>query len=340
MKELTTKLASIQNKLNSHLKFNLALQFDNSVHQSLDFLNSKKTHDNIMLNPYWPKWDGAWWHILALIEIGQYSLIPDKSIQLIQKSIHKNNLQYFPLTESELPKNIDPYRNIICHCQLGTYIKILILTQKDFILPEWIKNWFIKYQIQDGGYNCDDESYHKKHPKSSLVSTLPMLESLLILLQDTESFQDIKKNQMLKLLDKGAHYFLDRNLVCKSNSNTVINENWLKLGFPRFYELDSLRILSFLNKWANYRDILLPIDKISLVLESLCNQIEKDGTLKSGFHMTTVDNKSLIHQKDNTWKYLDATSFPLLDTLECPKVAANFLNREFLEFIQTFKFKS
>ncbi|MCJ8346814.1 hypothetical protein MJH12_14830, partial [bacterium] len=330
MKPFTKRLNKIQIQLQKHLQSGASVQFESSLQQSLDFLSSKESHSQIQEDPYWPKWHGPWWHVLALVEIGQEKLIPQEMISALKRSVEKNTLDFFPLLEKEIPDGIDPYRNIICHCALGSYLKILLLTEENFCLPQWIKDWFVKYQLQDGGYNCDDESYHKIPAKSSLVSTLPMLESLLILLRDTESFHDEEKLQMTQVLDQGAHYFLKRNLLCKSSDqNQVINEDWLKLTFPRFYELDALRILSFLQKWSQFRQTPLKIEPIKMVLEHLCQRVEKEGFLSAGFHMTRVDDQSLFLQSDQSWKFSESSRFPLLESLENPLIGAHFLNKEF-----------
>ena len=50
--------------------------------------------------------------------------------------------------------------------------------RSDEVMP-WARSWFERYQINDGGYNCAEEVYLRDTPRSSIVSTVPMLEALL-----------------------------------------------------------------------------------------------------------------------------------------------------------------
>lgn len=88
-------------------------------------------------------------------------------------------LPFFPLLESELPAGIDPYRQILCHCALGTAMQILQAGGRDPWQDwPWLGEWLSRYQLPDGGYNCDEAVYTQSQ-RSSLVSTLPVLEALL-----------------------------------------------------------------------------------------------------------------------------------------------------------------
>lgn len=326
------RINKVKELLKTHLKFNITLQYENAIDQTIQFLNSPHATQELLEDPYWPKWNSSWWHILSLIEIDKIESVPQASLVNLAKSIEINIIPFFPLVESELTPTIDPYRNIICHCALGSFIKINLLCDLNYEIPSWIEVWFEKYQITDGGYNCDDEAYNKVTPKSSLVSTLPMLEALLLLLSKNKKVKN--KDKLQSILDTGVNYFLNRNLIgSSSNKTTAINPNWIKLTFPRFYELDALRILRFIQEWSQFKGITFPVDSSFMALDQLCSTVEKNGQLSAGFHMTKVDNQSLCKQVDQSWKFEEASRFPLLNSLESPQVSSYFLSLEFLKFL-------
>ncbi|MCO4780984.1 MAG: hypothetical protein KC646_01570 [Candidatus Cloacimonetes bacterium] len=302
------------------------------INQSIDFLNSSQAKQKVKLDPYWPKWSSTWWHVLSLIEINKVDCIPPNSLIDLHDSIKTNIIDFFPLLEAELTPKIDPYRNIMCHCALGTYIQMCFYTNTIDFIPPWIEQWYLQYQINDGGYNCDDEAYHKSPPKSSLVSTLPMLEALLLIVKNPNNIKD--PIALEKVLDNGVHYFLDRNLLgSSSDKNTPIRQDWLELSFPRFYEFDALRVLKFANQWAQYKSIKLPVNKIYMVLDHLCTTVESQGYLKAGVHTSLVDKQSYTQQQDESWKFEPASRFSLLDCIEEQQVSSYFLNLEFLNIL-------
>src|SRR6185369_16599912 len=122
------------------------------------------------------------------------------------------------------------------HCQLGCVFQVLVAcgVDVDARLP-WIRPWFLRYQLPDGGLNCDEEAYTKATPRSSIVSTLPPLEA--ILLGTKRAFTPGEE----KFLDRGARYLLDRRLWRSvSKGGAVIDESWRRVAFPRFYFYDLL----------------------------------------------------------------------------------------------------
>jgi len=89
-------------------------------------------------------------------------------------------------------------------------------------------------------------------PRSSIVSTLPILEAALDLSARTAA-EDA-------LLERGADYLIQRRLFRSlSRQGAVIDERWLKPLFPRFYHYDVLRGLHFLVNWAVKNRKSLPL---------------------------------------------------------------------------------
>ncbi len=175
---------------------------DNSLKQAIDetleYLNSDEAHKSLELDPYWPKWSIPWWRIVTLNEMGLVHLVPQAIIDNLVEKIDSHFIKKFPFRESEIPEGCDPYRHIPCHCALGGIYQALVNygVDVDFKLP-WIRQWFLKYQLADGGLNCDELVYTKSK-KSSIMSTLPALEA--IMLQSSKGLT----GEELAFLDRGA----------------------------------------------------------------------------------------------------------------------------------------
>ncbi len=215
--------------------------------ESVTYLNSDDAIKSIKLDPYWPKWDSPWWHMSLLYEMGYVSYIPDYIIQLVLDMMNTHYLKFFPIHEHELPVGINPYTRIPCHCQLGNMYQILRSKRPDVddVLP-WIRPWFLKYQLPDGGLNCEDDAY-RISMKSSIASSLPVFEALMMCAEQTglSVEEDI-------FLDKAAAYVIDHRLIHKLTGE-LMDPDFLKLQFPRYYSYDLLRGLHFIVRWHNYR---------------------------------------------------------------------------------------
>ncbi|MCM2322172.1 MAG: hypothetical protein NDJ90_02815 [Oligoflexia bacterium] len=133
------------------------------MEESLDYLRSDEALKSIRRDPYWPKWHSPWWHMLLLHEMGLASRIPPPAIRAMVDALKTHYLPVFPICEEEFPAGTDPYRQVACHCALGSIYQVLFAAEVDVDqeLP-WIRPWFLKYQLPDGGLNCDDAAYRKR----------------------------------------------------------------------------------------------------------------------------------------------------------------------------------
>ena len=207
----------------------------NSDAEALDksrfYLSSPDALKSIERDPYWPKWDSPWWHMLLLHELGLTKEIPAAAVKKMVETLKSHYLPTFQIDSKDIPEGVDPIRKGACHCAIGSVYQVLFSygVDVDLELP-WMRPWFLRYQLPDGGLNCDENAYTKQSPKSSIVSTLPCLEAILFchtknLSPDESSF-----------LDKGANYLLRQQLFRKISTEEIINKNWLEVKFPRFYE--------------------------------------------------------------------------------------------------------
>ncbi len=277
--------------------------------ESIKYLNSPEAEKSVALDPYWPKWNSPWWHMTLLYEMGLTETIPYGIMDIMIKAVNSHYLHYFPFTEADAPAGTS-FLTVMCHCALGTIYKIAYARgiDADGEIP-WAREWFLKYQLPDGGLNCDEAAYTKPVKKSSMVSTMAPLEAILCC--SNHKFN----REELDFLDKGAEYLISHRLF-KSSSGRVIDENWLKLCFPRFYEYDVLRGLSFLARWASVRNKTIDVSSIEESVSRIKTHLTNNGefivpkrlSYAGANSFTVFEDKTFIKEKASTFELLKAVS--------------------------------
>ena len=298
-----------------------------------DQLENERSVEQLAADPYWPKWDSPWWKMLLLYELGASAHIPQESLQALCSSVERTYLTFFPLVEEELPKGIDPYRNIICHCALGCLYQMLHSANIDVDerFP-WMRPWFMKYQLPDGGLNCDEGVYTRETPRSSFLSTLPCLEAILFTREDDELSDEERS-----FLDKGAQYLLQRELCYSISKGQLISKDWLRPIFPRYYFYDVLRGLRFISKWSAKCHREVPISAIERAVEGLLESRDGNGhiglrTYPYGQEGTLQLTRPNSDGSENNWSWVDeAPVFTELDEISTSEKSAFLLTAQFRE---------
>ncbi|MBI5367018.1 MAG: hypothetical protein HZA54_08270 [Planctomycetes bacterium] len=292
-----------------------ALGFGAEIEEAVAYLGSEEAARSLAADPYWPKWDGPWWHMLLLWELGEVGRIPAAAAAGLVRSARAHLHTSFPFRIEEVPAGIDPIRGTSCHCQLGTMVQVLaacgVDVDRDF---PWVRGWFLRYQLPDGGLNCDEAAYTRPTPRSSLVSTLPALEAIL-----RAAPRPLAPAEWA-FLDRGAEYLL-RRALCRSLSRGggLIDAAWLAPTFPRFYEYDVLRGLSFVVEWALARPeaVLRAAD-----IAEAAAQFPEAGPVCVGRQAWAAAG-TLRCRADGTWgREPKAARFPLLEAVGAPGIPA------------------
>ncbi len=276
------------------------MNYSEELQECITHLSSPKALAQFRANHYWPKWDGPWWQMLLLHEMGQTKLIPKVAIEQLIATLNKLPLKIFPLTADEVPEGVDFFRDIPCHCQLGAVYQVLSEwgIDVDQELP-WIRPWFLKYQMADGGLNCDDTAYQVKDEcPSSMVGTIAAFEAILMYTNRAWT------NEEKLFLDKAANFLIARKLrlgsATKFNSGERESaKDWVKLCFPRFYFYDILRGLNALSIWAEKTKQALPQEATSEVIDLISKKFS-EGSLRverQAFKGTT----SINQDADGKW---------------------------------------
>jgi len=234
-----------------------------AINESIKFLDSS-TNFEFSGDHSRHKWSGAWWHMGAMYEMGEVHKIPESAIVRAKNWLDTQVWQTFIISPKDYPTSeSDKMKMDCCHCELAVYYMILKAydCDLDHELP-WIREWLLKYQLPDGGLNCDPDAYIHSG-KSSIISTLPPLEAIL-----WHTNRDFTEKEAI-FLDEGARYLIEHRLICSKHEGNIIEKDWLKPCFPRFFEYDILRGMSFLVEWSRRRIKALPDDLLIEGLERL-----------------------------------------------------------------------
>lgn len=191
----------------------------------------------------------------------------------------------------------------------------------------WIRPWFLRYQMPDGGLNCDNEAYLVKDEcPSSMVGTIAAFEAVLLYTKRDWTAEEHS------FIDRAAQFLLDRELRIGSQTKHNAAEqdsakDWTKLCFPRFYFYDVLRGLSAISIWAQKTGRTLPDEKLRTVIDDLTQRFSADGIYpqRLAFH----EVKTIQEAPNGEWlRGQIASTFPLLDAVSAVGVANPFLTRE------------
>jgi hypothetical protein len=194
----------------------------------------------------------------------------------------------------------------------------------------WIRPWFLKHQMADGGLNCDSEAYLVTDEcPSSMVGTIAAFEAVLLF--TPRPWTKEEKN----FLDSGAQFLMGRKLMLGSPTQHNASERksaelWTKLCFPRFYLYDVLRGLNALALWAEKTNQNLPSVSVIDALTYLDQQFP-DGEVKIGRH--SFDGVgTLLPTPSGQWiRKQPATFFPLLEKVSAIGAISPYLSKQWLE---------
>jgi len=299
-----------------------------AIEASLKYLASDEARISLEADPYWPKWDSPWWHFSVLHEMGAAHRIPTTTVQWMVSALQR---QYVPqFFSSEVPPGRDPIRDTFCHCALGNIFQVLSAAgaDMDHALP-WARSWFFRYQMPDGGLNCDEAAYKATPPASSIVGTIAPLEAVLF--HTKRPFTTDEGN----FLDAGARCLIDRKLMlgCSAPHNMEEKDDeaaWIKPCFPRFYFYDVLRGLFFILRWADKRRNVIPVGAISDVVSVLCEKFP-DGLVRIERH-SFEEVGSRVQVEPGRWgKSETASRFFMMDEVCTPGKASPYLTAQWNE---------
>src|SRR5213078_216000 len=192
----------------------------------------------------------------------------------------------------ELPAGVDPNRDVLCHCALGCIAQVLAACGRDVDreLP-WIRPWFVRYQMADGGLNCDDTAYRcSDECPSSMVATIAPFEAMLLGRRAGWTAEHAA------FVERAAGFLIERQLMHGSQTRHNAAERtrehaWREPCFPRFYFYDVIRGLAALVRWSEITDRPIPLRALAGVVDHLL----------AGFPDGTIRHQRLAGDGIGTW---------------------------------------
>ena len=300
---------------------------ERGIDDSVAYLGSDEALRSLERDPYWPKWHSPWWHMLLLHELGEARQIPARAAAAMVAGLDRL-LHIFPIHPGDAP-GADLHRDTACHCGLGSMFAVLAACgiDVDRALP-WVKPWFVRYQMADGGLNCDDAAYRQTGEcPSSMVATVSPLEAMLL--------GEAWSSEQRAFVDRAARFLIDRALI--RGSQTVHNAEerdaevtWRALAFPRFYFYDVLRGLAALVRWAETTEQMLPYAAIATVVEALVER-SPDGVMRVERQAYAGRSTILPTADRSPSPRAPASAFPLLDAVSVIGEPSEALTRQWSE---------
>jgi hypothetical protein len=280
---------------------------ERGIADSVAYLGSDAALRSIEIDTYWPKWHSPWWHMLLLHELGEAAQIPGRTVAAMVTGLDALPLHIFPIHPGDAPPGTDLWRDVSCHCALGCMYQVLSAcgVDVDHTLP-WIPAWFVRYQMADGGLNCDELAYRAAGEcPSSMVGTIAPLEAMLV------------RGGQPAFVERAAKFLIERALT--QGSTTLHNAAerdaapaWRHPTFPRFYFYDTLRGLAALVRWAEATGAALLSPAVADVVDELIARFP-DGVIRIGRRAHDGMTTRLPTHDRTPSPRAPASRFPLLD---------------------------
>ncbi|MFX1514168.1 MAG: hypothetical protein ACFFCQ_16445 [Promethearchaeota archaeon] len=185
------------------------------------------------------KWQGVHWILTDLADIGyppgDHFLIPSRNYEL----------QWLLSEKHWGRKKTIQGRKRFCASQEGNGLYSILKLGLDDGRANLLAERLIKYQWDDGGWNCDtkpnavNSSYHE--------SIIP-LRALNAFVKVTNDYKG------RKAVECAAKVFLKRKLYKKLRNDEIIDQNWIKLHYPPYWHYDILIGLKVLTEVGKIKD--------------------------------------------------------------------------------------
>jgi hypothetical protein len=119
-------------------------------------------------------------------------------------------------------------------------------------------------QMQDGGWNCEQE---RGSTRGSFETTINVLEGLLEYERATGANSDVTGARR-----RGEEYLLERRLLRRLSTGELAQPRWLSLGFPNGWHYDPLRALDHLRNAG-----IAPDERVAEAISIIESKRDADG---------------------------------------------------------------
>ncbi len=219
---------------------------------------------------YWPKWRATVWPLILLAELG----LPSKNPSI------RAGCEYFLRVMGDQDRSWPPpkypdqdlrsWRLVWEPCVTGNMARTLAVFGygEDPRVREMFE-WLVKYQRDDGGWNCDTEEQRDGEAvhHSSFMSTIEPLWAFSSL----DPMHWPKGGR--EAVERGCEFLLMHRLFKSDKTGKVIREEWTQLHFPLFYFYDILHGLRVVSGLGYGND-----ERTKDALDLLASKRLRDGT--------------------------------------------------------------
>ena len=218
---------------------------------------------------YWPKWKATVWPLILLAELGVPGTHPSirKGCEYFLRVMDGQDRSWPPPRYPD--EDLRGWRSVWEPCVTGNMARTLIEFgfENDPRVREMFE-WLVRYQRDDGGWNCDTEGRDRKEVRhSSFMSTIEPLWAFSSL--DPQKWPRGGR----EAVERGVEFMLMHRLFKSDTSGKIIEPEWTQLHFPLFYFYDILHGLRIVTALGFGRD-----DRTEDARELLLSKRLPDGT--------------------------------------------------------------
>jgi len=216
---------------------------------------------------YGPKWISTHY---TMLELKYMALNPDNTA-------YQMGISHIIDHEWRTPNMTEP-RDGLDMCVLGMVIGLAVYGRcKDIRIFEMI-DYILAHQMPDGGWNCSWDSRRRPTNKSSLHTTLTILEAFDLYLSSGYAHQE---DSIKTMVTDAESFILKKNLFRSVTTGEIINPDFIKFHYPMRWKYDAFRALEYFATAGRSYDARMQ-EAIDLVIKGMQKGFINKGSQYSG----------------------------------------------------------
>ncbi|HAS74249.1 MAG TPA: hypothetical protein DCS67_08915 [Clostridiales bacterium UBA8960] len=173
-------------------------------------------------------------------------------------------------------------------CVLGMILGLCAYGRLHDVRLYEITDYLMRHQMSDGGWNCNWDS--KRHPseKSSLHTTLTVLEAFRDFMKYGYNYQTETLQRMSR---QGAEFILSKRLYRSKSTGEIINPQFVQWHYPMRWKFDIYRALEYFASVDEPYDVRMDEALDLVVQKAKKGPIPKGPQYSGRFHFKLEDSK-------------------------------------------------
>lgn len=216
---------------------------------------------------YGPKWISTHY---TMLELKYMELNPDNVA-------YHTGLSHIINHEWRTPEMNTP-RDGLDVCVLGMVIGLAAYGKSQDIRIFEMVDYLLEHQMPDGGWNCSWDSTRRPSQKSSLHSTLTILEAFHQYLTGGYMHQ---VDAIKAMVIEAEAFILKKNLFRSVRTGEIINSDFIKFHYPMRWKYDAFRALEYFAATGRPYDVRMQ-EAIDLVIKGMQKGFINKGSQYSG----------------------------------------------------------